>query len=209
MLLVFASRNTGKIKELRHALRDLPFDVKSATDFPAMPEVAETGATLAENAQLKARAVQALAGGIALADDTGLEVDALGGAPGVQSARFAGPEQDPVRNMTRLLERLAGVPAEQRSARFRTVIAIRFPGGDEELAEGVCEGQILAAPRGEGGFGYDPVFYVPEQGRTFAEMPLAEKDRLSHRGRAMRAARRILGAYLGQKQNNRAREAGS
>jgi XTP/dITP diphosphohydrolase len=191
-LLVFATRNPYKLIELRHALAGLPLEIRAAGDFPQVPEVEETGATLRENALLKARAVHAATGELALADDTGLEVDALDGAPGVASARFAGPEQDYERNLALLLERMRGVPGSRRGARFRTVIAIHFPDGREACAEGLCEGCILEERRGSGGFGYDPVFLVPELGRTFAELSLAEKDAVSHRGRAMRAARRIL-----------------
>ncbi|MBM3318910.1 MAG: RdgB/HAM1 family non-canonical purine NTP pyrophosphatase [Candidatus Eisenbacteria bacterium] len=196
ILLVFASRNADKIAELRHALAGLPLSVRGAADIPGVPEVEETGATLAENALLKARAVAAATGALALADDTGLEVDALGGAPGVASARFAGPEQDYARNLALLLERMRRVPDGERGARFRTVVAIRFPEGREVLAEGVCEGRILRARRGSGGFGYDPLFWLPVRGKTFAEMSLEEKNLVSHRGRAMRAARVELEAYL-------------
>ena len=199
MLLIVASRNPDKIAELRHALAGLDLEVRSAADYPAVPEVEENGQTLAENALLKARAVFRATGSLSLADDTGLEVDALGGAPGVHSGRYAGPEQSYARNLAKLLDRMAGVPADRRGARFRTVAAIVFPDGREELVEGVCEGRILEAPRGAGGFGYDPIFLVPEIGMTFAELTLEQKDRLSHRGRAMRAAREILRANQAQK----------
>jgi len=198
MLLVVASRNPDKIAELRHALAGLTLEVRSAGDFPSVPEVEETGLTLEENARLKARAVSQATGHLSLADDTGLEVDALGGAPGVKSGRFAGPEQDYARNVEKLLRLLEGVAPERRTARFRTAAVIVFPGGREEVAEGVCRGQILTQPRGTGGFGYDPVFFVPGAGKSFAEMSLEEKDRISHRGRAMRAARAILEGYLAQ-----------
>jgi XTP/dITP diphosphohydrolase len=196
MLLVVASRNRDKLVELRHALAGLALEVRGAADFPGVPEVEETGRTLRENALLKARAVSRATGRLALADDTGLEVDALGGEPGVHSGRYAGPEQDYAHNLAKLLDRMAGVPAARRGARFRTVAAIVFPDGRAEVVEGVCEGRILESPRGTGGFGYDPVFLVPETGRTFAEMTLEEKNRASHRGRAMRAARAILEAYV-------------
>jgi len=196
MLLIFASRNPHKIAELGHALQGLPLAVRSAADFPAVPEVEETGATLAENAFLKARAVHAATGELSLADDTGLEVDALGGAPGVESARFAGPEQDYARNLEKLLQTMRAIPDEQRGARFRTVIAILFPDGSSAQAEGVCAGRILRERRGTSGFGYDPIFFLPEQQRTFAEMTLEEKNLVSHRGRAMQAARKILAARL-------------
>jgi XTP/dITP diphosphohydrolase len=201
MLLVVGSRNRDKLTELRHALAGLPLEVHGAADYPCIPAVEETGATLAENASLKARAVHRATGQLALADDTGLEVDALDGAPGVRSGRFAGPEQDYARNLAKLLAALAGVEPARRGARFRTAVAVVFPDGRERLAEGVCEGTILEAPRGAGGFGYDPVFLVPDSGRTFAEMTLREKDRLSHRGRAMRAARAILEAFLAADEN--------
>ena len=194
MLLIVASRNPDKIAELRHALAGLDLEVRSVADYPAVPEVEESGMTLAENALLKARAVFRATGALSLADDTGLEVDALGGAPGVHSGRYAGPDQNYARNLAKLLDRMAGVPADRRGARFRTVAAIVFPDGREALVEGVCEGRILETPRGAGGFGYDPVFLVPEIGLTFAELSLEQKDRLSHRGRAMRAAREILRA---------------
>jgi XTP/dITP diphosphohydrolase len=191
-LLVCATRNPHKLIELRHALAGLAFEIRAAGDYRQVPQVEETGATLRENALLKARAVHAATGAVALADDTGLEVDALDGAPGVASARFAGPEQSYERNLAKLLEHMRGVPEPRRGARFRTVIAICFPDGREVFADGVCEGRILEERRGDGGFGYDPVFLVPELGRTFAELSLAEKDAVSHRGRAMRAARRML-----------------
>jgi XTP/dITP diphosphohydrolase len=196
VLLVFASRNPDKITELAHALEGLPCEVRGAAEFPQAPEVEETGATLEENALLKARAVCRATGELTLADDTGLEVEALDGAPGVASARFAGPEQDYERNLTKLLERMAAVPVGRRGARFRTVVALCFPDGREVLAEGVCAGEILTRRRGSGGFGYDPVFYVPEAGKTFAEMSLQEKGRISHRGRAMARAREILAPLL-------------
>jgi len=196
MLLVVASRNRDKLVELCHALAGLALEIRSAAEFPEVPEVAETGSTLEENALLKARAVHEATGALALADDTGLEVDALGGAPGVESARFAGPEQSYARNVEKLLTLMAGVPDERRHARFRTVIALRFPGGMEETVEGVCEGTILRERRGGGGFGYDPLFFVPALGKTFAELTLDEKNRVSHRGRAMRKVHALLVARL-------------
>jgi XTP/dITP diphosphohydrolase len=196
MLLVVASRNPDKLVELCHALAGLDLEIRSAAEFPEVPEVAETGSTLEENALLKARAIHEATGALALADDTGLEVDALGGAPGVASARFAGPEQSYARNVEKLLTLMERVPDERRHARFRTVIALRFPEGREEVVEGVCEGTILRERRGGGGFGYDPLFFVPPLGKTFAELTLEEKNRVSHRGRAMRKAHALLAACL-------------
>lgn len=154
-----------------------------------LADVDETGETLEANAALKAHAVASAVGVPAIADDTGLEVDALDGAPGVRSARFAGSDATDSDNVALLLERLAGVPDERRTARFRTVICIALPGGRERFVDGVCEGRIVDVPRGDAGFGYDPVF-VPDNGdgRTFAEMSADEKHAISHRGRALRAA---------------------
>lgn len=203
VVLVFASRNREKIAELRHALEPLAFVVRGAGEDPRIPPVEETGATLVENALLKARAAHRATGLLALADDTGLEVDALGGAPGVASARYAGPEQSYARNLAKLIEALRAVPEALRTARFRTAVAICFPGGREAVVEGACEGRILREPRGSGGFGYDPVFWLPETGKTFAEMTLADKDRVSHRGKAMRAARALLESHLDALQDDR------
>jgi XTP/dITP diphosphohydrolase len=190
--LVFATRNPGKLTELRELLADLPLEVTSALELD-LPEVEEDADTFAGNAAKKARAASRATGLPALADDSGLEVDALGGAPGVISARYAGPEQDDLRNNEKLLADLAGVPPERRTARFRSVLALADsagPLGDRVLdSDGLCEGSVLEAPRGTGGFGYDPLFYSPELGCTFAEAGVGPKNHLSHRARAMRAMR--------------------
>lgn len=198
MQLIFSSRNPDKIAELSDALRGLPLEVSGAADHPEIPDVEETGSTLEENALLKARAAHRATGRLCLADDTGLEIDALGGLPGVRSARFGGPSQDYARNVAKVLADLRAVADEDRTARFRTIVALVFPDGREELVAGECRGRILTAPRGTGGFGYDPIFFVPESGRTFAEMTLDEKQSISHRGRAMRLARAALARWLGQ-----------
>lgn len=173
-------------------LADTPFEVVVLVDVAgaALPE--ETEATYRGNALLKARAGAAQSGALTLADDSGLEVAALGGAPGVHSARFGGPGLDDAGRCARLLEALNGVPGARRTARFRCVIAIVEPGGREDVVEGAAEGVILDAPRGAGGFGYDPLFLYPPLGRTFAELTVEEKSRVSHRGRALAAARRLL-----------------
>ena len=152
----------------------------------------ETGQTYHDNARLKARAAGALTGMLALADDSGIEVDALGGAPGVHSARFGGPGLDDAGRTALLLERLRGVPPTARTARYRCVIALVWPDGRERTVEGTAEGVITLAPRGAGGFGYDPVFEDPALGRTFAELTPEEKAAVSHRGRAVRAAAALL-----------------
>lgn len=196
MRLIVASRNQDKIAELRDALRGLSVEVCSAAELPEAPDVEETGSTLRENALMKARGVHKAVGGLCLADDTGLEVGALDGAPGVHSARFGGPQQSYERNVSKLLTIMEGIAEDRRGARFRTVVALIFPDGAETVVEGTCDGRILNERRGAGGFGYDPVFYVPELKKTFSEMSLPEKQRVSHRGRAMRLAREILEAWL-------------
>jgi XTP/dITP diphosphohydrolase len=191
--LVAASANPDKVAEIAEILRDA--GVRLQPRPKAAPDVEETGGTLLDNARLKARAVAAAAGAPAVADDTGLEVDALGGAPGVRSARYAGEGVTYADNVAKLLAALAALPdgGAERHARFRTVAVVSFPAADgraerELWREGTVEGRIARAPSGEGGFGYDAVF-VPDDGdgRTFAEMSTAEKHALSHRGRAFRA----------------------
>jgi XTP/dITP diphosphohydrolase len=199
--LVFATRNPGKLAEMRQLLAELDgaVEVLSAADLD-LPEVVEDAGTFAGNAIKKAVEVSRASGLPALADDSGLEVDALGGAPGVESARYAGPDQDDRRNNDKLLAALAGVPPERRAARFRSVLALADtagPLGERVLtSEGACEGVIVETPRGSGGFGYDPLFFVPELGITFAEAGVGPKNDLSHRARAMRAMRPQLLGYF-------------
>jgi XTP/dITP diphosphohydrolase len=194
--LVVATLNPDKLGELARLL-DLPdLELASLAAFPGAVAPAESGDTLEQNARIKARAAMAFTGLPALADDTGLEVDALGGRPGVHAARFAGPGARYADNVERLLAELAGVPAERRTARFRTVCLVCFPEGDELLAEGVLEGRILDTPRGDRGFGYDPVFALPD-GRSLAELTAEEKNALSHRARAVRDLKfRLAGRML-------------
>ncbi|MDI6907678.1 MAG: XTP/dITP diphosphatase [Thermoanaerobacterales bacterium] len=183
--LVLATRNAGKVRELASILGPLGVDVVSLADYPGLPEIPEEGETFEANAVFKAREVARLTGETALADDSGLDVDALGGAPGVHSARFAGEPKDDAANNAKLLRLLEGIPPEKRTARFRCVVALATPEGEVYTAEGVSEGVILDKPRGENGFGYDPLFYVPSLGRTFAELDMDAKNRISHRGRAL------------------------
>lgn len=204
--LVFATRNRGKLTELRQllpGLRVLALDEAEAELGRVAPEVEEDRTTFAGNAIKKAREVSAALGLPALADDSGLEVDALGGAPGVLSARYAGDGHDDAANNRKLLTALAGVPGPGRTARFRCVLALADVTGRlgpiTLTADGACEGVILDAARGAGGFGYDPLFFSPELGATFAEAPAdasRRKNDLSHRGRAMRAMAPRLVAYL-------------
>jgi XTP/dITP diphosphohydrolase len=191
--IVLATLNPGKVRELRALLGDLPIELVSLGEMPAGALPPETGATYVENALIKARAAHRLTRHAALADDSGLEVDALGGAPGLHSARFGGPELDDAGRVTLLLDRLRAVPSGRRSARFRCVIALVDEAGREQTVEGVAEGEIARAPRGSGGFGYDPVFFYPPLGRTFGELTEQDKERVSHRALAARAARALLG----------------
>jgi len=194
--VVLATRNRDKLREIARLLDPERFKLLTLDDFDDFPEVEEDGATLEENALKKAREVAAATGLLTVADDTGLEVDALGGRPGVYSSRYAGENATYADNVQKLLRELQGVPREKRAARFRCVAAI-VDGEREVTAEGVCEGVILEEPRGEGGFGYDPVFFVPEVGKTFAEMSTEEKNAISHRGKAFRKAAEILMAWDG------------
>jgi len=192
--LVIATTSADKAREYRHLLADAPFTLTSLSDLGVTYDVPETGETFAENATLKARVYAEMTGLLTLADDSGLEVDALDGAPGVYSKRWAGDDAtDAMRNHL-LLERLAGLPDAQRGARYRCVIAIAAPEprGLLSVVEGVFEGHIAREPVGQGGFGYDPIFYVPEQRRTVGEMSAEEKDAISHRARAARAALPLL-----------------
>lgn len=184
--VVLASNNRGKVEELRQLLPAW-VSVQTASEANVkLPE--ETGETFAENALLKARAAAEQTGSIAVADDSGLEVDALGGAPGVHSARFAGEPSNDAANNALLLERLADVPDSQRAARFRSAVAVVIPDGREHVAEGTVEGTILRQERGSGGFGYDPLFLYTPSKRTLAELTIEEKNQISHRGRAFRNA---------------------
>ncbi len=185
MKLVLASKNPGKLKELREILGGLGVEVLMEPDVGLDVEVEETGASFEENSFLKADAVMRASGLPAVADDSGLAVDALDGAPGVYSARFGGKRTDGERTAL-LLEKLADVPAERRTARFVSAITCCFPDGRIIRARGTCEGRIGFSAKGNNGFGYDPVFLVPELGKTFAELTAEEKNRISHRGNALR-----------------------
>jgi XTP/dITP diphosphohydrolase len=194
--LVVATLNKGKLKEIRSILADLPVEVLSLMDYPELPPVVEDGETFEANAAKKALHVATSTGYLTLADDSGIEVDALGGAPGVQSARFAGPEATDAANNAKLLRLMEAVPEERRTARFRCVMALATPEGRVEVAEGVCEGRLSRREMGDKGFGYDPLFFVPEYGMTFGELPEGIKNAISHRGQALAAARGVLEALL-------------
>ena len=189
--IVVGSRNSGKIREIQAVLADLPYCVTGLSD-QTIPDAEETGTTFQENAILKARYYCQHTGEYCLADDSGLEVDALDGAPGVYSARYAGEQASDEENNQKLLSALTAIPTQRRTARFRSVLALAGPDGSLMLAEGVCEGIVLFEARGTGGFGYDPLFLMPDQRKTLAEMTLAEKNLASHRGNALRAFKQQL-----------------
>ena len=191
MKLIIATHNSDKEKELRSVLDDCPVEVMSLEQFPEIGDIEETGSTLYENAKLKADTVNRITNLPCLGDDTGLEVDALGGAPGVYSARYAGDNVSYKDNVIKLLSELRSTPSEKRTARFRTIIF--YTDGERELyTQGEIQGIITKSPRGSNGFGYDPVFYIPELKKTMAELTSAEKNKLSHRGQAMGKFRKLL-----------------
>lgn len=181
------TKNLGKLVEIRSILSGLDLDLLPLTDFPEAPDVVEDGQTYGENALKKARTIATWSGRLTLAEDSGLEVAALGGEPGIHTARFGGPGLTPRERCLRLLERLQGVPPEKRDARFRCVAVLADPAGHTLIREGSCAGRIGETLRGEQGFGYDPLFILPELGHTMAEISTAEKDAMSHRARAIRA----------------------
>lgn len=195
--LLVATHNQGKVAEFADMLADLAIEWLSLDDVGVVEDVEETGSTFRENSLLKARAYAAKTGLLTLADDSGLEVDALEGAPGVYTARYGGAGLTAVQRYQKLLEAINHVPTPQRTARFRCVIAVVEPDGTIlGESEGVCEGQIAQAAAGAGGFGYDPVFYLPQFGQTMAQLSSAEKHKISHRGRAVQAIVPRLRALL-------------
>ena len=201
MDLLVATRNLGKVQEFRHLLAPLGARLCFPPEIGLEIEVPEEGSSYAENAYRKAIAYHQAAGTLTLADDSGLEVDALDGAPGIRSARFA-PGRDSDR-VHKLLARLRAVPWEQRTARFRCVIAVVAPSGQTHYTEGVCEGMISFDLTGSGGFGYDPVFYLPSHKCTMAQLPQSEKNLISHRARAVEGALPTLGQLIGSDVANR------
>lgn len=190
--LLVATHNKGKVAELAEMMQDLSVNWLSLDEAGVTMDVDETGQTFRANAELKATTYAAVTHFLTLADDSGLEVDALGGEPGVYTARFGGPGLTPKERYELLLAKLADVPWEQRTARFRCVIALAGESGIIGTAEGTCEGMIAWQPAGEGGFGYDPVFYLPDRGLTMAQLTAAEKHQISHRGRAVAAIAPLL-----------------
>jgi XTP/dITP diphosphohydrolase len=197
--LLVATNNPGKVREYRELLSDLRVEITFPAQEGLTLDVEECGDTFEENARIKALAYAQASGLLTLADDSGLEVDALNGAPGVRSARYAGPDANDTERYRKLLAALADVPDERRSARFRCVVALARPDGTVHTADGTCEGEIGFQPRGKHGFGYDPIFVVTDQGgQTMAELSPSLKNRISHRSRALTAARPLLAQALTQ-----------
>lgn len=192
--IIFATGNEGKMREVRSILADLKVPVLSAKEARIAMDIAEDGKSFEENAMIKARAVAAAvdSDSVVLADDSGLEIDALGGEPGIYSARYLGEDTSYEDKNGELLRRLEGVPVEKRTARFVCAIAAVLPGGRESTVRAVIEGQIGYEQKGHGGFGYDPIFYVPEFEKTTAEMTAEEKNRVSHRGKALELMKEVL-----------------
>jgi XTP/dITP diphosphohydrolase len=192
--LALATRNDHKIREILEICRDWPVEWVTANDpgTTTWPDVEETGETYLDNALLKAKAVSEALGIPAVADDSGIEVDALDGAPGPRSARFAGPHATDTENLLLLIDRIREVPPDGRTARYRAVAACAWPDGRVMTAEGTCEGSLILEPRGSGGFGYDPIFVPEGDARTMAELSPEEKHAISHRGRAFRALRGLV-----------------
>lgn len=196
MELVLATGNRDKQREMKVFLQDLRMTIRTLDEFPAAPVVVEDGQTCRANAGKKAVEIAMFTGTLALADDTGLEVDALGGRPGVFAARYAGSQATYADNCRKLLDELEGVPLDQRGARFLTVVAIADPSSSVEFVEGVLRGRIADHCSGGHGFGYDPVFMVPELGKTLAELTLDQKNQISHRGQALTKAKDVLKRML-------------
>ncbi len=194
--IVLATGNSGKVREIEQSLSDLPIVLRNLAQFPAVRVAEEDGTSFEENALKKARVIVEQLGKTALADDSGLEVLALNGRPGIHSARFAGEHATDEENNAHLLKMLEAVPPQQRQARFVCVMALVTPEGRELLVHGHCDGEVLLAPQGHGGFGYDPLFLCPAAGKTFAELVPSEKARFSHRGQALCALVKQLPDFL-------------
>lgn len=190
--IIFATSNAGKMREIREILKDLNVEILSMKEAGIDMDIVEDGKTFEENALIKARAIRDLTGLLVLADDSGLEVDALNKEPGIYSARYMGEDTSYDLKNANIIGRLSGLNGGERSARFVCVIAAAFPDGTEETRRGTIEGQIAFAPAGENGFGYDPIFYVPEYKCTTAQLPSEQKNEISHRGKALRAMKEVL-----------------
>ncbi len=195
MEILVATRNPGKVREIRKAFKGLGLRIRSLLDFRKVPQMEEDGRSFAENALKKARFYSKVYGKLTFSDDSGLEVDILRGSPGIHSARFAGEKATDRENKRKLLHQLEGIPLSRRGARFRCSIALVSPEGKEAVVEGECRGTIGFEEVGRKGFGYDPLFILPGPGKTMAQLTLEEKNRISHRGKALRKLRKIIGKF--------------
>ncbi|WP_328590768.1 XTP/dITP diphosphatase [Ruoffia tabacinasalis] len=193
---MIASHNQGKIKEFKEMFKNTDIEVKSLLDYPDVEEVEETGTTFEENARLKAETIANELQVIALADDSGLVVPSLNGKPGVYSARYSGEPKDDQRNNQKLLTEMASFEGEDRQAYFQSVLVLAYPNNESLVVEGRAKGYILKELSGDDGFGYDPLFYYPEKDQTFAEMPLAEKNKISHRAKAMQELNKKIDTWM-------------
>ncbi|EIM12574.1 nucleoside-triphosphatase [Bacillus atrophaeus C89] len=189
---IIATHNPGKVKEFKDILAPKGYDVKSLADIGFLGEIEETGHTFEENAVLKAEAVAKAVNKMVIADDSGLSVDNLGGSPGVYSARYAGEQKDDTANINKVLQELKGIEKEQRTARFRCALAVSIPGKETKTVEGHVEGYIAEEPKGENGFGYDPIFIVKDKDKTMAELTSDEKNKISHRANALKKLSQLL-----------------
>jgi XTP/dITP diphosphohydrolase len=194
--VVIATRNSGKLREIRAILSPLGLKILSLRDFPEVPEIIEDGQTFEENAVKKAAVVSRQTGRMAIADDSGLAVDALQGRPGVFSSRYAGEKATDAQRYQKLLKEMAGTPQGKRGAAFICAMAVASPKGKVEMVKGECRGEIAFAPKGSHGFGYDPVFYLPERGKTMAELEPDVKNRISHRAQALEKLKQVLPNFL-------------
>ncbi|WP_066257988.1 XTP/dITP diphosphatase [Neobacillus drentensis] len=194
--VIIATKNPGKAKEFEHIFSARGIEVRTLLDFPEIPDVEETGLTFEENALLKAEAISQALGKMVIGDDSGLIVDALEGRPGIYSARYAGEPKNDQNNTDKVLSELKGLPEEKRSARFYCALAVAIPGQEPMTVSGTCEGRILEERRGTNGFGYDPVFYVPEKGVAMAELSSDEKNKISHRANALKKLDVVLDSIL-------------
>lgn len=201
MQIVLATSNRDKIKEMKHLLDDLPITILSRDDFLEWPEVDENGSSLLENAIIKAKAIAEFTSLPALADDSGLEVDALGGAPGIFSARYAGENCSYHDNNVKMLRELSALPDEKRTARFRCVIAVCWEDGRIESVDGLAEGLISHEIDGNEGFGYDPIFFYPPENKRFSQMTIDEKNLVSHRGKALQEVRTLIIQRVNQRRS--------
>jgi len=193
--VIVATRNKGKVREIREALKGLGLRIYALSDFRDVPEVEEDGKSFTENALKKARFYSKVFGKLTMADDSGLEVDGLKGMPGIYSARYSGEGASSQKNNEKLLQEMEGISLSKRGARFKCIIAMVSPEGREAMAEGACKGRIGFREKGKKGFGYDPLFILPKYGKTMAELSLEEKNKISHRGKALRKIRKIIKTF--------------